>query len=86
MGDLPKWKVLKVVKIFQSGLVVMSNLPRWKTQIFQWGEKYEDFSKWSCCNRRPAQMKNTQIFQRGEKYKDFSKWWEMQRFLKIVLL
>jgi hypothetical protein len=31
-------------------------------------------------------MKNTQIFQRGEKYKDFSKWWEMQRFLKIVLL
>jgi hypothetical protein len=28
-------------------------------EIFQSGEKYEDFSKWSCCNGRPAQVKNT---------------------------
>jgi elongation factor P hydroxylase len=41
---------------------------------FQSGEKYKDFSKWSCCDGRPAQMKNTKIFQSGEKYKDFSKW------------
>ena len=24
---------------------------------FQRGEKYKDFSKWSCCNGRPAQIK-----------------------------
>jgi hypothetical protein len=35
---------------------------------FQSGEKYEDFSKWSCCNGRPAWVKSF------EKYKDFSKW------------
>ena len=46
--------------------------------IFQSGEKCKDFSKWSCCNGRPAQVentkifkavKNTKIFQSGEKYK-----------------
>jgi hypothetical protein len=30
--------------------------------IFQNGEKYDDFSKWSCCNGRPAQVKNTIFF------------------------
>jgi len=70
MGDLPRWKMqgfFKVVKnteIFQSDLVVMGDLPKWKmkrvfkvvknTQILQSGEKYRDFSKWSCCNGRPA--------------------------------
>jgi hypothetical protein len=44
------------------------------TKTFQSGEKYEDFSKWSCCKGRPAQVKNTKIFQRGEKCRDFSKW------------
>jgi len=39
---------------------------------FQSDEKYTDFSKWSCCNGRLAQVKNTKIFQRGEKYEDFS--------------
>jgi hypothetical protein len=27
-------------------------------------EKYKDFSKWFCCNGRPAQVKNTKILQR----------------------
>ena len=27
------------------------------TEIFQSGEKYRDFSKWSYCNERPVQMK-----------------------------
>jgi hypothetical protein len=38
------------------------------TQIFQSGEKYRYFSKWSCCNEQPAQ-----ISQSDEKYEDFSK-------------
>jgi hypothetical protein len=38
-------------------------------RFFQNGEKYRDFSKWSCCNGRPAQ-----VFQSDEKYEDFSKW------------
>jgi len=42
-------------------------------KIFQRGEKYRDFSKWSCCNERPAHMKNTKIFQ-SEKCEYFSKW------------
>jgi hypothetical protein len=42
------------------------------TEIFQSDEKYEDFSKWSCCNGGPAQVKNTKIFQSCEKCKDFS--------------
>jgi hypothetical protein len=33
-------------------------------EIFQSGEKYKDFSKWSCCNGRPARMKD----------EEFSKW------------
>jgi len=37
------------------------------------GEKCKDFSKWSCCNGRPAQMENAKIYQSGEKYEDFSK-------------
>jgi hypothetical protein len=36
------------------------------SKIFQSDEKCEDFSKWSCCNGRPAQVKNTKIFQSGE--------------------
>jgi hypothetical protein len=45
-------------------------------KIFQSGEKYQDFSKRSCCSGRPAQVKNTrffkvvkntEIFQSGEK-------------------
>jgi hypothetical protein len=57
---------MKNTKIFQSGLVVMGNLPRWKmqrflkgvknTRIFQSGEKCEDFSK---------MVKNAKIFQSG---------------------
>jgi hypothetical protein len=52
-------------------------------KIFQSGEKYQDFSKRSCCSGRPAQVKNTrffkvvkntEIFQSGEKCEDFSKW------------
>ena len=41
------------------------------TKIFQRGEKCRDFSKWSCCNSRPAQMED---FGGGEKCEDFSKW------------
>jgi hypothetical protein len=48
--------------------------PQRFSEIFQNGEKYREISKWSCCNGRPAQVKNTKIFQSGEKYKDFSKW------------
>ena len=65
------WRFLKMVK---------------NTKIFQSVEKYKDFSKWSCCNGRPAQMerfwKIQRFFQRGEKCRDFSKGWEMRRFLK----
>jgi len=43
------------------------------TKIFPSGEKYKDFSKWSCCDGRPAQMENYQV---DEKYKDFSKWFD----------
>jgi len=51
-------------------------------KISQNGKKCKDFSKWSCCNGRPAQMKicffevvkNAKIFQSGEKCEDFSKW------------
>jgi hypothetical protein len=35
------------------------------TKFFQSDEKYEDFSKWSCCNGRSAQVKNMKIFQSG---------------------
>jgi hypothetical protein len=28
MGDLPRWKVLKNTKNFQSGLIVMGDLPK----------------------------------------------------------
>jgi hypothetical protein len=41
------------------------------TKIFQSGEKCRDFSKWSCCNGRPVQMKilekvrNVRISQNG---------------------
>jgi hypothetical protein len=42
-------------------------------EIFQSGEKYKDFSKRSCCNGRPAQMKNAKIFQSDDKCEDFSK-------------
>jgi hypothetical protein len=62
---------MKNTKIFQSGLVVMGDLPRWKMQRFikvvrnarisQNSEKCKDSSKWSCCNGRPAQVKNTKI-------------------------
>jgi hypothetical protein len=58
------FKVVKNTEIFQSDLVVMGDLPKWKmkrvfkvvknTQILQSGEKYRDFSKWSCCNGRPV--------------------------------
>jgi hypothetical protein len=44
------------------------------TEIFQSGEKYRNFLKWSCCNGQPAQVKSMKIFQRGEKCRDFSKW------------
>jgi hypothetical protein len=44
------------------------------TKIFQIGEKCRDFSKWSCCNGRPAQVENEKTFQSGEKYTYFSKW------------
>jgi hypothetical protein len=77
------FKMVKNAEIFQSGLVVMGDLPRWKVlkvaKIFQSGEKYEDFSKWSYCNGWPAHVKS-------EKYKDFLKWWKIQRFFKVVLL
>jgi hypothetical protein len=42
-------------------------------EIFQSGKKCKDFSKWSCCNGRPAQVKILEIFRRGEKHEDFSK-------------
>jgi len=69
----------KLKKFFWGGLIVMGDLPWWKTQrffgdFFLNGEKYKDFSKWSSCNERPAQVKNMKIFQRDEKYRDFSKW------------
>jgi 6-phosphogluconate dehydrogenase len=67
-GEKYEWffKVVKNTKIFQSGLIVMGNLLRWKMRrFFQSGEKYEWFFK---------VMKNAKIFQSGEKYKDFSKW------------
>jgi len=49
MGDLPgeKCKDFQVVK---------------KAKIFQNGEKYEDFSKWSYCNGQPSQKENAKIF------------------------
>jgi len=69
------FKMVKNTEIFQSGLVVMGDLPRWKTQrffkevkntnIFQSGEKCEDFSKWFHCNGQPAQMEDEKSFQRG---------------------
>jgi hypothetical protein len=34
-------------------------------EIFQSGEKCEDFSKLSCYNGRPAQVEDEKIFQRG---------------------
>ena len=43
-------------------------------KISQSGEKCRDFSKWSCCNGRPAQVKKEKSFQGGEKYEDFSRW------------
>ena len=94
------WPTQRKLNFFWDGLIVIGDLPGWKTQrffgyffkmvkntkIFQSGEKYRDFSKWSYCNGRPAQVKNTKIFQRGEKYEDFSKWWKIPRFFKAVLL
>jgi hypothetical protein len=56
------------------------------TEIFQSEEKYKDFSKWSCCNGRPARVENEKSFQSGEKYRDFSKWGKIQRFFKSGLV
>jgi hypothetical protein len=42
--------VVKNTEIFQSGFIVMGDLPRRKVlkvaEIFQSGEKYKDFPKW----------------------------------------
>jgi hypothetical protein len=65
---------VKNIAIFQSGLIVWVTYP---------SEKCKDFSKWSHCNGRLAQVKNKKIFKvvflywaacLGEKYKDFLKW------------
>jgi hypothetical protein len=57
---------MKNTKIFRNGEKCID--------FFKVVEKYKDFSQWSCCNERPAQVKNTKIFQSGEKCIDFSKW------------
>jgi hypothetical protein len=42
----------------------------WKMRmIFQSNEKYEDFSKWTYCNRWLAQVKNAKVF---------LKWWKIR--------
>jgi hypothetical protein len=60
------------------------------TEIFQSGEKCEDFSKWFHCNGQPTQMED---FGGGEKCEDFSKRfhcngqpakWKMKRVFKEV--
>jgi len=51
--------VVKNTKIFQNGLVLMGDLPRWvRMEDFEGGEKCEDFSKWFHCNGQPAQMED----------------------------
>jgi hypothetical protein len=78
MGDLSRRKkifqVVKNTKIFQSGFIVMSDLPRWKMKDFQssfiimgdlprW-KNTKIFQKWSHYNGRPTQVKNDVIFQK----------------------
>ena len=83
MGDLLKWKK-------EEWSHSLGDLPRgmmvslwWVTypvenmNIFRSGEKCRDFSKWSCCDGRPAQMKN---FGGGEKCENFSKWFHREWF------
>jgi len=49
--------------IFQSDLIVMGDLLRWKMRrFFQSGKNTNDFSKWSYCNEQPAQVENTKVF------------------------
>jgi hypothetical protein len=53
-------------KDFQSDLIVMGDLPKWKVQRF---------SKWSYYNGQHAQVEKCKdfFFQNDEKYKDFSR-------------
>jgi hypothetical protein len=80
MSDLPRWKNAKIflndenTKIFQSGLIIMGNLPKWKMKDFQSDEKCEGFSKWFYCNGQPVQEEKAKIFQNGKNCEDFSKW------------
>jgi hypothetical protein len=60
-------------KIFQSGLIIMGNLPKWKMKDFQSDEKCEGFSKWFYCNGQPAQEEKAKIFQNGKNCEDFFK-------------
>ena len=49
----------EIQRFFQNGLIIMSDLPRWKNaKIFLNDEKYEDFSKWFYCNGQLAKMEN----------------------------
>ena len=66
--------MMKNTKIFQSGFIVMDNLPKWKMKDFQSDEKYKGFSKWFYCNGQPVQEEKAKIFQNGKNCEDFSKW------------
>jgi hypothetical protein len=48
---------------FQSG-GQHAQVEKCKDFFFQNGEKYKDFSRCSCCNVRPNQVKNAMIFQK----------------------
>jgi hypothetical protein len=100
--DFSKWsycngRLVKVEneKIFQSGLIVIGDLPRWKCR---------DFSKLSHCNGQPAQAKNARFLKWSHCNNNLPKWkytkifqsdlmvmgdlprWKLQWFFKVILL
>jgi hypothetical protein len=54
--------LLVKLKDFGNDWIIMGELPKKMKKSFWGGEKWGGFSKWSCCNGQPAQVK----------YSDFS--------------
>ena len=67
VGNLSRWKMRRFFKVVKN----TNNFSMWwkMRMIFQSNEKYEDFSKWTYCNRWLAQVKNAKVF---------LKWWKIR--------
>jgi hypothetical protein len=71
----------KIKKVFWDGLIVMGNLPGWKTQGF-----FGDFLKWWKIRRFFKVVRNAKIFQSGFIVMGNRPKWKMKRVFKEVWL